>query len=385
MPTQSFTIASLATSNELATLIDPTLVDGGAVAYARVLNRVGTSIQFQLAATIDGDAFPSGPAMNDAWLVYASAMILESAGVTALTLKGPNHPDNSFRDASEPYFWTPDNSADMVAFFAAALGSEVTVTITDSAAVVTVLELDDSDDTGLEVVAKALIEAAGSTTVYADSDRGGTQAAGDLDANSDLTIGPDGTLLSRIQVRNNGAGVRLNDNDNPNSLSLATFFGASSTESEWTLSIQTLAGVASTRQLGGTSGGFANFTFADADHQTILDDIVAGTRLIFKIAKAAAAATKEIEFAFEYPVATATVAVTRRLTDKESIEFDFSYPVQTATVAVTKEAASQQVEDIEIDTSYPALQVTLALTKRQVDKEQIAFSFGYLYRQLLFR
>ena len=239
-----------------------------------------------------------------------------------------------------------------------------------------VLELSDSDDTGLDVAAKALIDASSASIIYADANRGGTQTPGDIDANSDLTIGPDGTLITRIRILDSGTRININDNDLPNALNLSTFFGLSDTESEWTLYIQTLDGVVSSNQLKSMSNNFANFVFT-GDDATFLNSIVSGERLIFKIAQLGALVPEIIEFDFTYLAAMATVAVTSRLTDHENIEISFAYPVAMATAAVTKITPPQQFEEIEIDTTYQVLQTAIALTKRQVDMEQIAFDFQY--------
>ena len=61
-----------------------------------------------------------------------------------------------------------------------------------------VLVLADSDDTGLDVVAKALLVASAPGTdgsvFYADSDRGGT----DTPLDGELGLGDDNTVISRF-------------------------------------------------------------------------------------------------------------------------------------------------------------------------------------------
>ena len=143
--------------------------------------------------------------------------------------------------------------------------------------------LSDWDDTGLEVEAAARIVASGGETLYADSDRGGT----DTPAEGELGLGADEVPISRIRVLDSGGRINLNDNDNPVALSLATFFGASNTTSEWTLYIQLEDGTLITSdQLAATTGRAANFTIADSDDQAALNSIASGDSFIVAIARA---------------------------------------------------------------------------------------------------
>ena len=82
--------------------------------------------------------------------------------------------------------------------------------------------------------------------------------------------------MSRI-----GALILINDNNDPQTLALSAWFGSSNTVSEWTLTIQTADGVASTNQLGTTGGNAARFDFTGHPNIGIINNISAGTRFLF--------------------------------------------------------------------------------------------------------
>ena len=76
--------------------------------------------------------------------------------------------------------------------------------------------LSDSDDTGLEVVAKALLVASAAATVagnifYADADRGGT----DTPLDGELGLGADNTVISRFRRGLQTIVVVLNEQRHP--------------------------------------------------------------------------------------------------------------------------------------------------------------------------
>ena len=95
-----------------AVLIPPDFVEGGGAAYLREITTVGTSIRISISVAATGSYSTFGPELVQAWLNYENAIVFTDDDGDSLTLKGPNHPDNSFRDPSEPYFWTPDNNTE---------------------------------------------------------------------------------------------------------------------------------------------------------------------------------------------------------------------------------------------------------------------------------
>ena len=94
-----------------AVLVDSALIEGGSTAWLRLVQRVGASFVLRLSATETGDPLDAGPEFTDGVTLYERAFTFSEAGGDSITLKGPNHPDNSFQDPSEPYFWTPDNGS----------------------------------------------------------------------------------------------------------------------------------------------------------------------------------------------------------------------------------------------------------------------------------
>ena len=101
---------------EGSVLLDPGLIEGAAVGYLRLVRNSGGNVLVSLSATAGGDAGLVGPRFRAEIEEFAEAFILESGDGSSITLKGPNHPANSFQDPSEPYFWTPDNNSELVAW-----------------------------------------------------------------------------------------------------------------------------------------------------------------------------------------------------------------------------------------------------------------------------
>ena len=98
-------------------LIEPGLVAFRAIAYLRSVQKIGSSPRIGIASTADGDDTDAGPELSNAWETHADAITLHRDGVDDLVLKGPNNPDNSFSDPTEPYFWVPDNGTEFAAWW----------------------------------------------------------------------------------------------------------------------------------------------------------------------------------------------------------------------------------------------------------------------------
>ena len=169
-----------------------------------------------------------------------------------------------------------------------ALAGESAGSLAGTAGLVTprTLLLQDFNQTGLDVDVLGIFVAAAPANIYANSDRGGSQSPL---AGSDFGIGTGETVLSRVIVNAAGAVVILNDNDKPTTLTMSAHFGSSNTDSDWTLYIQTLDGVASTNALGNTGGGFSQWRM-DTDAAAIINAIGANDRVILAIARASAGA-----------------------------------------------------------------------------------------------
>ena len=93
-----------------ALLIDPIFVVGGGTAYLRRFGISGSSTRLDVSESDTGGFSGAGPELVPEWENWENAIVFDADG-GGITLKGPNHPDNSFSDPSEPYFWTPDNGS----------------------------------------------------------------------------------------------------------------------------------------------------------------------------------------------------------------------------------------------------------------------------------
>lgn len=288
-----------------AALIDPALVAGGAVAYLRYIERLGNSIRIRLAATETGDPLDTGPEFTAALETYDEAISLVGTNGAVLTLKGPGHPGNNFADASEPYFWTPDNSAAMTAWFLNRAGDftfilddgvdEIVRDVGGTAAAgaaetaatvgrVATLTLADFDTAGLELDMLALLRAGGGNMLFALPPRGHAGAVLD----GEIGLGATEAIITRIR-RRNGNMLAFNDNG---PLSLADYFGAGGDGADLTLYIQTVDGVASlpVSTTGSAGSNFVQFGPLGTDLDTIVDDIDDGQSFIVAFARAAVTA-----------------------------------------------------------------------------------------------
>ena len=284
---------------EGAVLLDPAFVAGGGVAYLRTVDIVGASIRVRLAATADGEPTTAGPEFTDTFELADAALTFADADGASVTLRGPGAAGNTFLDAEEPCFWTPDNSEAWRGWVLAPPNGAVTLTLDDGVAatefagiaradirapgdLTAVLGLDALDTTGLVVDAAALLVASGAPTLYADADRGGS----DSPLAGELGLGGGETVISRIQ-RLGGSRIRLNDNDNPAPLTLETYF----LQTGRRIIVQTLAGgrasfvAADHTSEADAGGGYVNFGNLPADVVSVLDGIVAGTRFIFAVGR----------------------------------------------------------------------------------------------------
>ena len=194
-------------------------------------------------------------------------------------------------DATEPYQWTPTNSAEVMAFAEILVGltdRSLTVTLNDNVATTPPLALSDFDDIGLEVETAALLEASAPGTsinnFYADSSRGGSG----VPIEGELGVGPAETVISRMR-RASTENLTLNDNNLPVQLSFDTFFGIDGDGEDLTLYLQTASDglvsftVASTFLSAG--GNWLNVTLPIAA-RTLLDNLATGDRFIFALARA---------------------------------------------------------------------------------------------------
>ena len=181
-----------------AVLVDSALIEGGGTAWLRLVQRVGSSVQLRLSATETGDPLDAGPEFTDGVTLYDTAFTFAEAGGDSVTLKGPNHADNTFQDPSEPYFWTPDNGSDWAAWVTGTGSGAITVTIRGEVPVVPdALEIGGTAmlpgltaSGGVSLVDPDPLEIGGSATMPGLSAEGGVS----LSDTAPLTVGGAATM-----------------------------------------------------------------------------------------------------------------------------------------------------------------------------------------------
>ena len=370
MASQTLSLGTLASNASWtgAILVDPGFVVGGVPAYLRVVNRVGSSIQVRLAANTTDEPNLTGPEFIPELETAVAAFTFSDDEGNSLVLKGPDNPDNAFVDPTEPYFWTPDNSAEMVAYWsgvrtnmelvlddgvdppatdhdvdAGAVAFAFTIpqpTVTTSAQR---LVLSDSDDTGLDVDCKALLVASDAGTVgdnffYVDADRGGI----DEPLDGELGLGSDNTVISGFRRRTTTL-LQLNDSNNPAALDIGAYFAAGGAGNDLTIYLQTLLDGEVSFPVAGNvpfvRADQVRFTLPDAA-QTLLDNIAIGDRFIFKLARpstvpvdhAVDAGDANFVFAIPQPTVTHTARVTTdHAVNAGAAAFSFTIPQPSVT------------------------------------------------------
>ena len=111
-------------------------VAGGAEAWLRVFGPNGVLVTCRVAATATAVAGQAGPELTPELETFSGAFTLQ-AGDAMVTFRGPNHPDNQFLDASEPYTWNLGTQYnDITEWFNPAGAAEVFVSIWDGAPLV---------------------------------------------------------------------------------------------------------------------------------------------------------------------------------------------------------------------------------------------------------
>ena len=157
------------------------------------------------------------------------------------------------------------------------------------------LALSDSDDTGLEVDCKALLVASDAGTagnfIYEDADRGGT----DTPLDGELGLGADESIISGIR-RRTATVLQLNDNDNPVTFNISSYFGTGGAGNDLTIYLRTLANGEVSFPVAGNvdtrTGSMVRFTLS-TEAQNLLENLASGDRIIFKTARAAAAIIRD--------------------------------------------------------------------------------------------
>ena len=330
-------------------LIDPSLVSGGGTAYFRHYHQLGTgNAQFYTdSSATGGSPIGAGPDLTPAWEIADEAITFAEEGGSSLILKGPNHPDNTFSDPSESYFWTPDNRSAHASWITNVGDGAISMILWDGVGTkpgttppVSPLALSDFDQTGLEIVLLANIEAGleisgDNRTYYADSNF--TPVTGSL-LDGELGLSVTETLVSRFQYIFQGSNIgqiRLNDNDDPVALNLEDYFAGDG--ADLTLYVQTadsLVTIPVAANIASDGSGFIRISIPTADGRAVLNAIGDGTQLNFAFARSAfnAHAVNAGAVAWTFAVPQPAVTHTRaHAVDAGNIDWSFAVPQPTVT------------------------------------------------------
>ena len=166
--------------------------------------------------------------------------------------------------------------------------------------------LADFDSTGLDVDCLALITAAAPPTIYADSNRGGTQTPDD----GELGLGAGETLVTRMRVQASGSRINFNHSGVPVTITFSEYFGSANSTSDRTLWIQTDDRVISSTLLGSVGGGFCNYRFTNTGDSNAIDGIGAGDTFLFAVTTPAAAPAVALEADGDAAVSTGAASLT---------------------------------------------------------------------------
>ena len=240
----------------------------------------------------------------------------------------------SSTSVASPTFTSPNLDADGFVVFRLTVTDSDGLTDTDTVRINVnrALLLADSDDTGLDVELKALLEASGTTTLYADSDRGGF----DTPVDGEMGLGVSETLVSRI-IRS-GTYIQLNDNDNPSALGLDDYFHIASVGGDLTLYVQTAADGEESVVVAGNSFDLSAQRIritTGTDLGSLLDNFSIGDRYIFKFARAAAAAVISLAASASVPAPSAAAVVRAVQSDAVSLAASASVPAPSAAAVGT--------------------------------------------------
>ena len=242
----------------------------------------------------------------------------------------------SSTSVASPTFTSPNLDADGFVVFRLTVTDSDGLTDTDTVRINVrrALLLSDSDDTGLDVELKALLEASddinGTGFLYRDADRSGTDTP--LDGDMSLSV----SQVSRVGWT--GTEIIINDNDNPQSVSLATYFNTGGSGSDLTLYAQTIDdGEEAVIVAGNIAAVGANFLrlTAGAALAALLDNITTGDRYIFKFARAAAAAVISLAASGSVPAPSAAAVVRAVQSGAVSLAASASVPAPSAAAVGT--------------------------------------------------
>ena len=115
-----------------AILIEPDLIVGRAAAYLRQIDWAsGTGVSLLLASTDTGQPHTAGPEFIPDVEDYSLAFTFADSNGGSVVIGGPNDPDSTSQDPTEPYYWLPSNNFEWLTWYnnAANNGYDVILTI----------------------------------------------------------------------------------------------------------------------------------------------------------------------------------------------------------------------------------------------------------------
>ena len=171
--------------------IDPALVEGGGVAYLRVVRIAAADATIQIMTSVGPSsniyrALRKGPDLTPAWEVYESAITIEAPGLTPLVISGPATPEYFRRDDREPYNFYILNASMKEAEIATFIAGWVGLSDEDKQAIT--ITLRDAPDPVPVPVPVPVVDTFAVTSVRRSASRGWHVAVRELSPDAVLVI-----------------------------------------------------------------------------------------------------------------------------------------------------------------------------------------------------
>ena len=236
-----------------------------------------------------------------------------------------------------------------------------TVAASASVTVTEALALSAFDDTNLDMVVLALIQAGAPPTLFrSDGTPSGTLVEGEMDLTATQAV-------SRIRYRTVGGNMVLTLNDNPSADNINTYFNAGGDGNDLTVYAQTLDGLSSEALsgiLGSGTGQFKNFDIG-SDLQSRFGSITEGDLYIFGMGRLQTEVFVELS-ATASPTVAATVNVSKAAVTDVDVEVDADADSSVSgTLSVT--IAQVQGSMVRVSaTARPTVSATLTVTKTTI-------------------
>ena len=162
----------------------------------------------------------------------------------------------------------------------------------------------------------------------------------------ELGLGIGNTVISRIVRDSGGSNILINDNDNPEFLSLSDYFAVDGPGERLHLFIQTsssLIDIPIRANLGNTGGGFANIGIPDSS-RAALNEIGLNQKILFGFALPAIFRDAVVEFRSGSPSIVVSAEAVPLVNHDVEIEFRSGSPI----VIVAAEAAATVDRDVSV-------------------------------------